>query len=304
MWYSSAPANIMIMGEHSVLAGHPALVATLNERIRIRWSRRSDRRLLIRSVLADHETSVDAPADHPHLHFVLQPFRYLPHPPTSGLEPTIESDFPSDWGLGSSAAVLAATIVGLQRAISCQFTTAEMFSIGLRCIHDIQQRGSGADLAAALHGGLTWFEPQNNLIEPVAGQLPDMTLVYSGYKTPTAEVLRLVAWNWQDRPKLLAKLYNRMGRTTQAARLALVDENLPDFFETVADYQLCMQELGVCDPTLEKILELLALQSIPAKISGSGLGDSILAFAELTQLDGFRLLPVKLSTVGAVVTNP
>lgn len=295
---SSAPANVMIMGEHSVVYGYPALVAALPPRITIHWQARADREIHIHSALANFSTSLDQLADHPKLRFVLAAIRAFADQLKQGWDLTIDSEFPADWGLGSSAAVLAATIVGLEKITQNDLSTWQKFEIGHRCILAIQGRGSGADLAASLTGGLVYFEPGAQRINRLEQTL-DLCLIYSGYKTPTAEVLAQVAAAWQDRPQQRDALYHAMANITKQAYQALQHNQQNDFYRAVQHYQQLMQQLGVSDTTLDTIISRLQQQTTAAKISGSGLGDCVLAFGHLDKLEPYALLNTQISQRGA-----
>lgn len=291
-YISSAPANVMLMGEHSVVYGQPALVASLAPRIQIEWTPRDDRQLEIISELAYFTTPLDQIDDHPKLRFVLAALKAFAPKLSQGWTLRIHSEFPDDWGLGSSAAVLAACLVGLERICQLELNNWARFELGHRCILDVQGRGSGADLAASLTGGLVLFDPTKQCIQSIPVSL-DICLVYSGYKTPTSQVLAQVAENWADRPEALQALYQEMGDTTRSAYQALIKAHSaqePSFYQQVEHYQQLMSELGVSDTTLDDILAQLRARLPAAKISGSGLGDCVIGFGHINALPPYKIM--------------
>lgn len=297
-YISSAPANVMIMGEHSVVYGQPALVASLTPRIYIEWSTRDDRQIEIISELAHFTTSLDKIEDHPKLRFVLAALKAFAPQLSQGWTLRIHSEFPDDWGLGSSAAVLAACLVGLESISQQNLTTWQRFEIGHRCILDIQGRGSGADLAASLSGGLVYFDPSNQAIQPIKIPL-DVCLVYSGYKTPTSEVLAHVAQTWVDRAEALKKLYQQMGDSTRTAYKVLMQTHSAQdlaFYQQIKHYQQLMIKLGVSDPTLDAIIHQLNECLPAAKISGSGLGDCVIGFGHIDALPPYKIMNSGISS--------
>jgi mevalonate kinase len=270
----------MLMGEHSVVHGYPALVATLPMQIRIHWQARADRRLVIHSALAEYDQPLEALTPHPALRFVLAPLQHYANRLQHGWTLRIESDFPADWGLGSSAAVLAACISGLEHLLQQNWSIWQKFELGHQCILSIQGRGSGADLAACLVGGVVYFHPQQQRIERLTAPL-ELSLVYAGYKTPTAQVLAWVAQHWQTRPQALAKLYQKMGEITERAHQALCEHRHTELHQAFSDYQACLTQLGVTDATLERLLNEMRPLLPAAKISGSGLGDCLVGLGHL-----------------------
>ncbi|WP_321326567.1 GHMP kinase [Thiomicrorhabdus sp.] len=312
-WHSQAPANTMILGEHSVVYGHPALACAVNQFVKITWHARADNALNIYSALGQHHTQIDAISLHPKLNFAvaaLQAFQYqLPH----GLDIHIESEFSSTIGLGSSAAVLAAMLSGLNTICQTKHELIALFTIGHKIIIDIQGRGSGTDLAASLSGGAIYFQPKNEthkhpVIKKITVELP-IQLFYCGYKTPTAVVLQQVAEAWQNKPAELSMLYRAMAKTTRTGFEALQNNTFSDFYQACKKYQQLMTELGVNDSTLQTIIDLLtSCPSIDAaKISGSGLGDCVLAIGVLdncstetsNRLNNYQQISVNICEKGA-----
>lgn len=284
-WVSRAPANIMLMGEHSVVYGQKALAAALNQTLHIEWETREDANVCIVSDLGQHQTSLKDLAPHPNFQWILETFRHFRPELSHGFNLTVKSEFGSTYGLGSSAAVLSAMLGGLFHYLNKPLEFGALFPVGLNIIHTIQKRGSGTDLATSLTGGMVLFDPKNQTVKKLEQTLP-LHLFYSGYKTPTAEVLAQVANLWHKHPDLLDQVYRLMGKVTEQSFQALVSRSFDDFYFFVDRYQGLMDTLGVNDRVLsELVYRLRQTPGIRAsKISGSGLGDCVLAFGELDQL--------------------
>lgn len=285
----SAPGSMMITGEHAVVYGHAAIVAAIEQRITIEVAPLSRRDLEIRSDIAP-------PATVPLDGIVVQgPYRFvlaaaevfaaeLPH----GVRLDIRSEIDPTLGLGSSAAVTVAALGVFARL--CDALEGDLHSAALAIIRRIQGRGSGADLAASLMGGMNAYRlaPEMVTAAPPADTRaiierlptpPRLSLRHAGYKTPTAEVLAQVARAMEGREDAFAALYACMGETAQSAIDAARRADWPDFGVALSRYQAHMAELGVSDETLDRIIaEATSTPGLlAAKISGSGLGDCVLA---------------------------
>ena len=298
---SLAPANSMILGEHSVVYGYPAIACALEQWMTIKWQPISapatkKNWLQIDSTLGQFSGSVTWLLEQQEFRFIAEAVDYFLQTqpkPSSGFHWKLEvkSEFSSTIGLGSSAAVLSATLVGLDHIFKTHFSLTELFAIGHQIILKIQQRGSGTDLAASLLGGILYFQPKSQtqaIAEPEFKKLPialPTLLVYSGYKTPTAKVLEMVAENWQHRPIELADLYQRMGQVTKTAFSSLQAQQMSSFYQACQHYQQLMDELGVNDEILASLIRTLSdcPQIHVAKISGSGLGDCVLGLGTLSE---------------------
>lgn len=279
---ASAPGSIMVTGEHAVVYGAPAIVCATAARVRIHLRTRADRRIFIHSALADHVTDLDTLAEHPKLRFILATLRQAP--PACGLELNIVSDIDPTLGLGSSAAVTATLTALLAQLRGDVFDLLALHRTAHRTILAVQQRGSGADLAASLAGGMVAYTPVTENTLPRISALPlppiGLSLRYAGYKTPTAEVLAQIATRAAAEPLRYQELYARMGENSTATIAAISRGDWPESYRLLNDYQHLLEELGVCDAVQAAHLGAARPHAHAVKISGSGLGDCILAFAD------------------------
>lgn len=295
---ATAPGSLMITGEHAVVYGHPAIVAAVEQRVTLELRPRADRRLRISSeIAAPLETSIDALSIEGPYRFVLAAFVSFYGDLKAGCDINILSDINPKLGLGSSAAVTIAALGAVAQYVNRRHE--ELHSRAHKIILDIQGRGSGADLAASLTGGMIAYRaPPNSEIRPLPAP-PSLNLKYSGYKTPTKDVLALVADRMKGNELEFKALYQEMGSSAAAAIAAADAMDWVKFAENLNSYQLLMSRLGVSDDVLDQIIaaaretpELLA-----AKISGSGLGDCVLALGATPK--GFSL--ATLATEGLII---
>lgn len=305
----SAPGSTMLMGEHAVLFGQPALVCALDVRIEIQVTLRDDRVVSIQSALGDYQASLDDLIDDPALSFVIAAIKAYQDRLDTGFELIIDSAFSSTIGLGSSAAITAAMVTLLNRLSNTDADLNRDFRQGLEIIHEVQKgRGSGADLAASLAGGVVCFTQQPLQIKPVA--FPEnivLALYYAGYKMKTPDVLALVEQQWRSRSVLQQSLYQLMGDTSRAAIVALEQQDLKEFGRLMNVYQGLLDALGVCDATLAEMIYTLRQeqQVLGAKISGSGLGDCVLTLGTepATMLPKHSCLSIRPAQYGVLMND-
>lgn len=110
---ASAPGSLMLMGEHAVLRGQPAIVCAINKRMTIALTPRADRTVRLHSALGEHETTLDDLAPNESFRFVLGAIRACRADFQQGFELDIRSGMSHQMGLGSSAAVTVATLAAL-----------------------------------------------------------------------------------------------------------------------------------------------------------------------------------------------
>ncbi|MDA5558967.1 mevalonate kinase family protein [Shimia sp. MMG029] len=295
---ASAPGSIMITGEHAVVYGHRAVVAAIEQRITVTLTQRSDRNVRIASQIADpFETSLDALEPSHAYRFVIACIRTHLSCIETGFDLEITSVIDPTLGLGSSAAVTIAVLGALSALVDAD--PGEIHTDAVTIIRDIQGRGSGADLAASLTGGMISYQapPEAAIIR--LPRPPVLALKYAGYKTPTSEVLKLIAERMEGQEQIFHALYAEMGQKADGAIEAAQGEDWQAFAASLTQYQILMEQLGVCDDTLAGIIA--QAQSDPAvlavKISGSGLGDCVVAVGAVP--DGFT--KAELATEGLII---
>lgn len=277
---ASAPGSIMISGEHAVVYGKPAIVAAIEGRIYVTISPRTDNKISIDSALGDYESDAHPLTPQPKLRFVLAAISRFPE--RQGMHLDIESHIDATLGLGTSAAVTIATLGGLCAFYQRKIDNYALHQTALDIVQSIQQRGSGADLAASLWGGMIAYRrAAQTSVTPLPAPLERMALANCGYKTPTAEVLAMIAEKMTQSPARYAAIYREMGEVTTCSIAYAQKKQWSDFYQSLEDYQVLMTDLGVCDEKLQAMLD--AAHRYPdtraSKISGSGLGDCIVTFA-------------------------
>ncbi len=281
----------MLLGEHAVLHGRRALVCAINKRITVELLQINTPALRIVSGLGNYEAPLGVLTDHPDFRFVLDAVRQ--YPLTQGIELKIESEFSSDIGFGSSAAVTVATHAALMGGDGDRM---ELFKRSLATIHRVQGRGSGSDVAASVFGGVVAYRAEPLEINPLKVSFP-LTAVYSGSKMKTADVIRYL----EERRALNADYFERIFDRMDAS----VGEVLDDFSQLgrmLILNQKLMEEMGLCNAALAEIIAGFREQGVPAKISGSGLGDCAIGLGDFPVIGKFATYALQVELQGGFAT--
>lgn len=297
----SAPGTLMIAGEHAVLHGKHALVAAVDRRVTLTLKARADDQISIRSELGTREMTLSTIDASRPFHFLGAVLHKHKSRLTSGFDLTIGSDFPADVGLGSSSAVTVAAMAAITTWITGQFPDHEvLMQDAVSIIREVQGMGSGADVAAAVWGGMLLYKATPEIVSRY-DILPPIALVYAGYKTPTPDVIRIVEHRRQQSDDAFRSLFDRIDTAVLFANAAMKAANWNLLGTVMNAGQQLMAELGVCDDALAEIVG--HMQTMPpihgAKISGSGLGDCVLGIGALDTINwGYEEIPVALSPIG------
>ncbi len=363
----------MLLGEHAVLHGRRALVCAINKRITVFLSQIDKPALRIVSDLGleqsergsanagqrpEGEANYEAPlgdlTDHPDFRFVLDVIRQ--YPLEKGVELKIGSEFSSDIGFGSSAAVTVATHAALMnnppRPSLCSghpshggdlFNSPppegcpqggvgsfdsiflnELFKRSLATIHRVQGRGSGADVAASVFGGVVAYRANPFEIHPLTESFP-LTAVYSGSKMKTGDVIRYLEERRALNADYFERIFDRMDASVgeviesdkverdRRARFACppqeetcpvvaFHQNQTTFLECLGRNlilnQKLMEEMGLCNAALAEIIEEFQTLKVSAKISGSGLGDCALGLGKVPAIGKFKTYALQVEPQG------
>jgi mevalonate kinase len=298
----------MLLGEHAVLHGRRALVCAIDKRITISLSKINNRILRILSDLGTYEAPLDNLTDHPDFRFVLDAVKQVSL--EQGIELKIESEFSSDIGFGSSAAVTVATHSALMQLNSgspgefappgratppAEPFLMELFKRSLATIHRVQGRGSGADVVASVFGGVVAYRAEPLEIVPLEESFP-LTAVYSGSKMKTADVIRLVEERRALNPEYYEKIFDRMD-----ASVGEVISDFPTLGKNLILNQKLMEEMGLCNAALAEIIGIFQTLETPAKISGSGLGDCAIGLGNFPMIGKFPTYALQFEPQGVSV---
>jgi mevalonate kinase len=283
---ASAPGSLMVFGEYAVLQGKPAIVCAVDKRIAVTVAERADNKILIHSPTHGNfaTTLADLIITKP-FQFVLGTLKQLQSKLKHGYEITIVSEFSDKMGLGSSAAVTVALLTALAQALNLNMTVHDVIRQGRMIVRHVQGGlGSGADIAASTLGGMVAYQTQPLQAEKIAITHP-MTLLYAGFKTPTAEAIKMVQARFATHASLLRSLMQSIGQCGSDAIIALRKQDWQTFGELMKIQQGLMEALGVNMPVLREMVEELQKQPmiLGAKISGSGLGDCVLGLGEVSE---------------------
>ena len=296
----------MLLGEHAVLEGHLALAGAVDKRLQVTLEPRNDQRITIHSALgelASDLSDLSDLSDKNRFRFILAAVRAYSKELHCGFDVCVSSDFPDTVGFGSSAAVTVATHLVLRRLCDMAQDPRSLFLACLKTVRDVQGTGSGTDLAACIHGGVVAYRAEPFEWTPLSICHP-ITVVYSGHKTPTPDVIRFVQQEKERRPAEFFSIYKAIEQSVLAAVQAIRNHDWQRLGDLLNQNHHHMCSMGVSDDNLETIVNYLQQQPriLGAKISGSGLGDCAIGLgtANLSGLS-FESIPTMFTNRGATL---
>lgn len=284
----------MLFGEHAVVRGGLGIAMALAQRLRVKLTPRTDKQITITS---DRFPSWTGDIEHlnaiePH-DFTLGVLRYWRSHYDHGWDVDIHSDLSTTQGLGSSAALVVALTAAIYESIQPKQTKLSVLQAiahaARQVIIQVQGKGSGCDAYASTFGAIVVVEgavahaPQQPLnYQCIHATLP-IQAIYTGYKTKTSVVLAKVAAAEAENPELFSAIFERINIQTRQALHASHKADWQQLGLLMQQQYLEQLALGVSDPTIEAIIHRLNKLNtcLGAKISGSGLGDCVIALGEV-----------------------
>jgi mevalonate kinase len=268
--------KIILLGEHAVVYGYPALAAALDRGVTmapVPTPAGGPLRLDIRA----WDVAVTAGDDHP----VGRSFAAIADALGAGRPPLSligDAQLPPGAGLGSSAALAVAIARALLTHMKRPLDVATLTRAAGASEVLVHGRPSGVDVALAIAGGVGVFRKSTGLA-PLGGVPPLRVLVgSSGAPRSTATMVERVAGatrSLRDDPRL-----RELGALTDSGTAALLAADLPTLGGAMNRAHELLADLGVSTPQLDALCEAArAAGAYGAKLTGAGGGGAVIAIA-------------------------
>lgn len=200
---------------------------------------------------------------------------------TGGVHLSAVSDIPMGAGIGSSAAFAVAIVKAIAAEYGKHVTDEQVNGIAYEMEKIIHGTPSGGDNSACCFGGLLWFQRGSpNIIRPLqqAHKLENFALVYTGKpEKSTGELVQLVR-NLDE--GFRNERVRKIGQMTHEMIGVLKSKDYSRLKEIINDTHKNLAELGVSTEEMERIASEVKAIGGAAKLCGAGGGGMMLCWHE------------------------
>lgn len=277
----AAHSKIILMGEHAVVYGVPAIampfkVASVSVKITPSKTNRSwlksDYYSGPISLMPDHMANLKRVIE-----LMLDSFNL----PTQALHYQIESNIPIGRGMGSSAAVS----VAIARAIA-DFYDVDLSDYQLQLIVNqgeviAHESTSGLDTLMSSTNDPVMYQKSEQPVPFSLNLKAFLILADSGIEGQTKKAVASVRQLLEERPKFVKEALNSIERFVKLGYQAILNKDVNELGRLLTYNHYYLNQLGVSHPTLDRIIQAAWYAgALGAKLTGGGLGGCAIALAE------------------------
>lgn len=295
---ASAPAKVILFGEHFVVYGEPAIVLAIDKRAYAKAENRTDKRVFLRSTNLGLAVSVEnrsfkvEQGDPREAKLKFEPVELAvervleKYGENVGVNVEITSTVPVAAGLGSSAAVVAAVTTAVGALLDMNMSKEDIFKIAYEAEKLVHGTPSGVDPAISTFGGTLLYQMDTGF-KPLEVKA-DIPLVIgdTGVGRSTRVQVEKVREVKQRYPQIVQPMMSAAREIVLRALDALKKNDLETLGGLMNLNQALLYGVGVSDESLEWLINAARKAgALGAKLTGAGGGGCMIALANNEKLE-------------------
>jgi mevalonate kinase len=305
---AAAPGKVIMLGEHAVVYGQPAIavpVAEVSAQARIQPAIGAPSGQVSIQAAATNLAALldDLPADEP----IAAAIRLTLHklgiqqPPAFKLR--VESSIPMAAGLGSGAAVSVAVIRAVSGFLGHPLPDADVSAIAFEIEKLHHGTPSGIDNTVVTYALPVYFVKEQP-IETIKVRTPfTLIIADTGVPSPTKIAVGDLHTAWQADPTRHEELFAAVGAISREARAAIKAGDVAALGPLMDANHAHLQQMGVSSPELDRLVEAArAAGALGAKLSGGGRGGNLIALAPEDRTQEIEAALRKSGAVSTIAT--
>ncbi len=328
---AKVPAKVTLFGEHAVVYGSRALAVAINRYIVARVEERSEEGVeivatrvgvpvsLIKDARNEFLALGDPKVARSALRYILASMGLIERELGAKLDRiriVVDSDLPVGAGMGTSAAVSAATIAALTKYLGYSLSREELARLAHQVEILVQGAASPMDTGTVCMGGVVLITPgSDKKVKRVCDGLPGKVIIgLEPKKATTAELVRAVKSMRNKMKDIVDKLFATIDEIVEHGLQAIINRDVDALGELMYLNHWILAALGVTSPRHDEAVRMLRNSGVAgAKMSGAGSGGALVVLARNDKekevakkiLEGLRLdvLSVEVEPSGVQVKS-
>lgn len=284
----SVPGKLMLFGEHAVVYNRPCLVTAVDQRLTTKIAISDQEKIQLEAPevgIKNYSKKITSlgqgriPKGAKFVEFGVNNF-FRKYKLKQGIKIETKTEFSSQFGFGSSAAVTVGVLVGLAKLFEVNLSKKQLFDLAYQTVLDVQGVGSGFDLAAAIWGGTIYFVTGGKRIIPLKTKSLPLVIGYTKMKADTPTLVKKVAVLREKNKRLIDSVFDQISLVTNKARRVLLKGNFKEAGNLMNINQGLLDALGVNTQELANLIFASRKAGAwGAKLSGAGGGDCMIVFS-------------------------
>ncbi len=284
----SAPAKVILFGEHFVVYGQKAILCSIDKRVKVTSIKTEEPSISVKSNLGEIRVSSSKLIED--IKSPLIPFIYIAKKMidefhySGGINIIIESEIPSGVGLGSSSACCVAAAGSISKLFT-NYSKEEVLTLAIEAEKTIFKETSGADCTVSTYGGIIEYDKKSGFRK--LNTKTDLHLVIVNTKIPhsTKKVVTKVKEFIDNNEKTFSDLCEQEMKLIEKVNLSLNSGDLKSIGEAMIQNQKYLDQIGVSNEILAGLIDDANKTSFGSKITGAGDGGCIIAIVDESNLE-------------------
>ena len=277
-----APGKILLMGEHAVVYGHPAIAIPLREvsaRVEVEFTRDGVIEMDAPD-LGEHATGLDeaSPRLRPLMGLASSVARFFEEH-AQGLRITIHSTIPIGRGMGSGAAVAVALVRGVCQALGRSLDAEQVSELATQAEQAFHGSPSGVDSAVVARNEPIYYV-KGKMIRSidVGPTVFRFVIADTGIESPTAEVVEAVRCAREEDRAHYDSFFWELGSMASVSREVIRSGSAEELGICMSQSHRILQNLNVSCSELDRLVAVaMEKGALGAKLSGAGRGGAMIA---------------------------
>ena len=303
----SAYGKIILLGEHAVVYGRPAIALPIPIAVEATVRKEGDGiNVLIPRWGIEQRVRTATPGFAGIIATMLSRLGLAEQNTTIEVFPHI----PRAMGLGGSSALAVAILRAVDHAYDLNLSDGRINELAFECEKTAHGTPSGIDNTVATYGTPLLYQRNQDQDQQQAkfktinlGQSLELVIGITGKESLTADTVARVRASWQQYPDRYDSIFDQIGQLTELGHDALQEGRLAELGELMNLCHGYLNALQLSTPELEELVHVARKHgAIGAKLTGGGGGGSMIALCpdasstvqQAFESAGYKAIPITL----------